>query len=84
MKKLEAFFFKYFSESTKDSEDSWVRWAFAILLLAIGMGVAITDSNGYEVAARVLVYIFNAIFVPFGVLWIIVWFYHNWRIKNNK
>ena len=77
MKKLETFFFKYFSESTKDNEDSWVRWAFALLLIVLALGAVITDQTGNLMASRVFLSVFNIIFVPFGVLWIIVWFYHN-------
>jgi len=84
MRKLEQFWFKYFSYATKDNEDSWVRWAVATYLSGLASVGIIADVLGVKDLAE---FSFTALlisFAIFGTLWIIVWIYHNIRLRRNE
>lgn len=83
MKKLEQFFFRYFSAATQFSEDAWVRWTFYIFLVALVAGGIFSENLGAPILAKIFFYSFAGIYTTFGILWIIVWFYHKWRINHE-
>jgi hypothetical protein len=81
MRKIEQFWFKYFSYSTRNSEDCWLRYMVYLILFipsAIGVGLDILGKNGL-----IWIYIFCGLLIIFAIPWIIIFFYHNWRIKNR-
>jgi len=84
MRKLEQFFFRYFSQSTQFSEDAWLRWAFYTFLFVLVAGGILNENLGAPIIAKIFFFSFAGIFTTFGILWIIVWFYHNWRIYHEK
>jgi len=84
MRKLEQFFFRYFSTSTLYAEDAWVRWAPYSAMMALVAGGIFSESLGAPILAKILFFSFAGIFTTFGILWIIVWFYHNWRIRHEN
>ena len=84
MQKLETFFFKYFSYATRNDENSWVRYALVAFFTIICACGIYCDVMGYENLAKVLFDSFLYLFTAFGILWIITWFYHKWRIRHER
>jgi hypothetical protein len=82
MKKLEIFFFRYFSQETFGNKDGWVRNVVAIIMFIPFLTAFTLTVIGKN--AKIPTYIFMGLLVPFAVLWIIVWFYHNYRIKHKN
>ena len=80
---LEEMFFRFFSESTQHTKDGWVRFVvYLVFLIPIVVGVVL-DQIGKNYLPAITV--FAVLFLPFCLLWIITWFYHNWKIKKlNK
>jgi hypothetical protein len=81
MKKLEEFWFRYFSYSTINSKYGWVRYLWYVILLiplVIGVVLDLFHKNGH-----VPLFIFLGMFGSFAIVWMVVWFYHNWRIKHE-
>lgn len=80
---LEEMFFRFFSESTQYTKDGWVRFVVYILFVIPLVVAVVLDQTGHDY--RPAMVIFAALFLPFCILWIITWFYHNWKIKQlNK
>lgn len=82
MRKLEIFWFRYFSYSTTDSKDGWVRWVVTGVMFFPAVIGAIMDINDRNALPWIWIYI--GLMVAFAVVWITVWFYHNWRIKHER
>jgi hypothetical protein len=82
MRKLEQFWFKYFSYATKDNEDSWVRYAVVAVFTLICAVAIYSDVQGYEALAEILFDTFLYLFLAFGITWIVVWIYHNIRLRK--
>jgi hypothetical protein len=75
MRKLEEFWFKYFSRSTlNDDKTNWVRYIVYLILCIPAIIAVAADRMGRD--WRVPLYIFIGLFGTFAVLWIIVWIYH--------
>jgi hypothetical protein len=81
MRKLETFFFRYFSFETLNTKDSWVRYTWAAILTSLAMIACILNATTGK--GQILILIFITLFTIFALLWILVFFYHNWRIKNK-
>jgi hypothetical protein len=83
--KLEELWFKYFSSSTLDSKDCWVRYVvYGIMFIPFVFGFFFTII-GYMDLARLCGWILVAMLVPFAVVWIIIWIYHYWKLRKfNK
>ena len=82
--KLEVFFFRYFSESTIDTKDWWVRYVFGgVMLIPMGLGFVFTVLDKY-IPAKICTLTFTGMLVVFSALWITVWFYHRHKIKKNE
>lgn len=82
MRKLEQFWFKYFSYATKDDDNSWVRWAVATVFVLLSISGTVADMQGYEALAKILFDIFIILFTAFGFTWIVIWIYHNIRLRK--
>jgi len=81
MKKLEQFFFRYYSYDTlNDDRYNWLRYVTAIIFLIPVVGAVVLDL--LNINCRIPLCVFMGLFLPFCVLWIVVWFYHNWRIRK--
>lgn len=82
---LEKFWFRYFSSSTLDSKDYWVRYiVYGIMMIPFSLGFLFTILELSDLVG-ICSYILAGMLVPFAIVWIIVWFYHNWKIKKfNK
>lgn len=80
---LEKIYFRYFSIATIGSKEWYVRYlVYVIFLIPLCVGIIL---DLFDKDWRIPIYIFTGIFFIFGILWIITWFYHNWRIKKlNK
>jgi uncharacterized membrane protein YesL len=84
MRKLEEFWFRYFSQATEYTKDNWLRMTVAgVMLLTTLLGV-IFDTFGYPRLAKVSFLLFSLEMIIFALLWITVFFYHNWRIKHES
>lgn len=85
MRRLEIFFFKYFSTSTIDNDDdNWLRYLVALILFTPALLGIVLDTTGRPISALLCFILFMALMVIFGVVWIIVFFYHNWRIRYER
>jgi hypothetical protein len=83
MKKLEEFWFKYFSGSTKDDERyNWLRWTWYCFLLSLVLAGVILDC--FNRNWRVPIYTFLGLLVIFSGIWIAVWIYQRWRTRHGK
>jgi Na+/melibiose symporter-like transporter len=84
MRKLEEFWFRIFSEKTANIKDWWARYVvWTILATPFIIGVIINlVLGGSKGIGWVLVGC--GIMVVFAIIWITVFFYHNWRIKKEK
>jgi hypothetical protein len=83
MKKLEELWFRFFSESTINTKDWWVRYVvYATMFLPMLTGVIINVVKG-EQFGLAWVLVGGGILVVFGIIWIVTWFYHIWRIKHE-
>ena len=81
MRKLELFFFRYFSQETLDSKDGWVRRLVGLIMF-VPFLIAFVLTIMWK-SAKVPTYIFMGMLIPFAIVWIVIFFYHNWRIKHN-
>lgn len=85
LQKLEAFRFRYFSRSTLDNDDdNWLRYVVAIAMLVPAAIGVVFDLTGQRVEAVIWFCIFTGLLVGFAVVWIVVWFYHNWRLRHES
>lgn len=79
---LENFYFKYFSGSTADSKDGWVRYVvYGIMFIPLVLGLFFTVIGLIDLArffGLVLMWMLLILAVP----WIVVYFYHNHKLKN--
>jgi hypothetical protein len=82
---LENFYFKYFSSSTLDDRRyNWVRYVwFGIMFIPFSLGFLFTVL-GFIDLIRFFVHILMWMFIPFAVGWIVVWFYHNSKLKKLR
>ena len=79
---LEEFYFKYFSSSTAHSKDGWVRYlVHGIMSIPFTLGFFFTVMGLIDVA-RFFGTILTWMLIIFAVPWIVVYFYHNWKLKN--
>ncbi len=83
MKKLEQFWFRYYSQATVNNDnDNWLRYVTAIVLFipaAIAVILDVLGGNG-----TIPIIIFILLMVLFSITWIVVYFYHNWRIRHDR
>jgi hypothetical protein len=79
MRKLEEFWFRYFSESTLNTKDCWVRYVVALILAFPYIVGILLDILGMDYTIPVLIGV--VLMVCFAALWITVWFYHENRLK---
>lgn len=84
MRKLEAFWFKYFSYSTLGNEDDWVRYAVVVFLTAVAIAGITCDVLDKRTLAKVLLNSYGILLLLFGIIWIVIYFYHNYRIKHER
>ena len=83
MKRLEQFWFKCFSSETlEDPTYFWVRWVWYIILIIPLIIAVILDHFKSDYIPALIV--FGCLFGPFVIIWIIVWFYHRWRVKKEN
>jgi hypothetical protein len=84
MKKLEEFMFLYFSKETEwDPRYNWLRWViFSWFMFWFILGAPI-PTIPYMVS-KIAVFIFTGSLVLFAIPWIIIWFYHNRKIKKGE
>ena len=82
---LEEFYFKYFSSSAAHSKDGWVRYlVYGIMSIPFTLGFFFTVIGFIDVA-RFFGNVLLIMLIPFAVVWIIVYFYHDWKLKQlNK
>lgn len=74
--------FRYYSFSTLgNNKDVWVRY-ITVIVFAIPIIVAIVLDQ-LKLNYIIPLYIFMGLFLPFAVIWIIIWFYHKWRIRHG-
>jgi hypothetical protein len=79
---LEETMFRYFSYATKDSEYRGVRWVvFISFLIPVVLGVCFMGMGLMDLM-RLCAGIFMWMFISFCLLWIIVWIYHNQKMKK--
>lgn len=79
---LEEFYFKYFSGSTANSENGWVRYVvYGVMFIPLTLGLFFTIIGLIDLA-RFFGNVLLIMLIPFAVVWIIVYFYHNWKLKN--
>jgi uncharacterized membrane protein YhaH (DUF805 family) len=82
MRKLEQWWFRYFSYATKDNDDAWVRWLVMFILCVpctIGCVLNLTHGKGQT---WILISFF--MLIAFAIPWITVYFYHNYRIRKEQ
>ena len=84
LRKLEEFYFRYFAQSTIESEDIWLRAMVSLTMILTALTAVVFDVLLLPKLARVTLFIFAGEMGIFGLLWIIVFFYHNWRIKHES
>jgi hypothetical protein len=82
MRKLEQFWFRYFSEATLNTKSGWVRYAVAAFFGWTALLGVLFDVFGRHTPAKVLFIIFFLELLLFGLLWITAWVYHNWRLRK--
>ena len=81
---LEKWWFRLFSQETVDDEDYWwVRIVVVGIMIWTGFGAMVFDMSHKAAPAKVLFIIYTIEIFLFAFLWLIVWFYHNWRIKHE-
>ena len=79
---LEDFFFKYFSSSTSDTKDSWVRYVvFGIMCIPFIAGIWFAVM-GFINFALFFGKVLSIMLIPFAIIWIVVYFYHNYKLKK--
>ena len=83
---LENKWFLWFSRSTLDTQKLQVRDVVAIVMLIPFMFGFVFTILGLQDLVRIFIFIELGMLVPFALVWIFVFFYHNWKIKklNNK
>ena len=84
LNKLDDFWFKYFSIATINFPDWWVRKAVVGVMLIPFLAALFCSIIGADAAVKVFGLIFCFMLLIFGIVWIFVFFYHNWRIKHGK
>ena len=85
LERFERWWFRYFSQETLEvEEDVWVRWTFAGFFLWTGLGGVFFDLIGEPKPSKAMFIIYSLELLIFGLTWIFVWFYHNWRIKHEN
>lgn len=83
MRKLEELWFRFFSENTANTKDWWVRYlVWGILATPAIIGVIVNEVKGNN-AGLPWIYVFAGMLLVFAIVWIIVYYYHNWRIKHG-
>lgn len=81
---LENFYFKYFSSSTADTKDSWVRYVvFGVMLIPFVAGMWFT-AVGFMNLAQFFGDILFVLVTIFAVPWVIVYYYHNYKLKKMQ
>ena len=84
LNKLDDFWFKYFSIATINSPDGWVRKAVGgVMLIPFLISFAFVIFDNMPVA-QFIGFIYAGMLLVFAIVWIFVFFYHNWRIKHGK
>lgn len=84
MKKLEELWFRFFSESTLNSKDWWVRYVvWFIIALPMIIGVIINATHNFKGGLGWLLFGLGLLIV-FAIVWIVVFYYHKWRIKHDR
>lgn len=72
MKKLEAFWFKYFSANTLNTSDGWVRQAVAgVMFIPFFIAFFFAVMNNMAVA-KVFGLIYAGLLVSFAIVWLVV------------
>jgi protein-S-isoprenylcysteine O-methyltransferase Ste14 len=82
MKKLEIFWFLYFSRYSEETSVWWVKYVVYVIMATPMLIGFIFTTLGLD--AKIPTYIFIILFVPFALVWIIVWIYHKYRIKKEE
>ena len=82
MKKIEQFFFKYYSLSALENKQHvWVRYVtFAIFIFPIIIAIIL---DRLRLNYKLPLIIFIILFGGFCIMWIITWVFHYLRIKNK-
>jgi len=79
---LEERWFWWFSISTIDTKHWQVRDTVgAIMLIPFAFGFLFTVM-GLQDLVRIFIYIELGMLVPFALVWIFIFFYHNWKLKK--
>ena len=75
--------FKYFSKSTlNDERYNWVRYVTALVMFFPVVIAVALDLMGRS--PKVPMIIFMVVFFSFCLIWIVTWYYHNYRIKRDE
>lgn len=83
MRKLEEFWFKCFSESAAVTNVGWVRY-IVVCVMAIPAIIGISKNLILGGSAGIgWMFIYFGILGLFGLVWIVIRFYHYWRIKHE-
>jgi Flp pilus assembly protein TadB len=78
--KIERFYFKHFSSSTKDKKISWLVTIIFFVPFLVGLIGTILNAN-YNFLL-IVTFIFAIFLVIFAIPWIVVWYMHNRRIRK--
>jgi hypothetical protein len=82
MRRLEEFWFKYYSTATACDENSWLRWmTYCIFSLPL-LWASVANELGGNI--KIPLIIFLRMFLPFCLLWIIIWIYHTIRLTHER
>jgi hypothetical protein len=84
MRRLEEIWFRYFSQDTLYTEDAWVRYTVALVFLWTAFCGVIADVLGNQPLAKAFFITFTIEIGLFSLIWIVIWIYHNWRIKHES
>lgn len=79
---LEEFYFKYFSESTADSDDGWVRYLIFGIMCVPPVSGFFFIILGFIDLARFFGSVCLCMLIIAAIVWIVVYFYHNYKLKK--
>ena len=85
MKKLEEWWFHYYSTATFYAGiDLGVRYLTYSILFIPALAGVILDLSGRPLGATLCFILFCALMLIFACIWMIVWIYHYYRIRNEN
>lgn len=83
-RKIEIFYFKYFSTQTLQ-ENKWLGWIVALILfIPLLIGFIMTVCNSPIELIKIPGLIQAGMLVLFAIPWISIWYVHKFRIKKIR